>query len=105
VAPVLHGTAGATVSTTMSVENDGDEPVRGLAFVATDLLHSGGERLAGDRVRSDPAAVTIEPGGSERVTIVVDVPDEAAPGTYTGLLQATTMEHVRIVLTVRVEDA
>jgi hypothetical protein len=44
----------------------------------------------------------IEPQKATILTVIVNVPDNASPGVYSGLLQATRMDQLRAVLTIQI---
>jgi hypothetical protein len=94
--------AGETARVSMAVTNQSSEETERFAVVASDLVSDGGVRIAGDRITIEPGEVTLAPGASERVSIVVAVPLDASPGRYAGLVQATQLDHVRAVLVITV---
>lgn len=101
---VLPGTVvpGNGASTAMSIDNEANEPLQAFRFTATDLISTSGERIPASSLRLDPPSVTVEPQASERIAVNVDVPEDAAQGTYSGLLQASQLSSVRAVVIVTV---
>lgn len=93
----------AMVSTWL--DNKGDEELADFEIMVTDLLNSSGNRISASQVIFNPSPVRLAPKSTQRVEIVVRVPDDAPPGSYSGLLQATRLEQVRAILVVPVEAA
>lgn len=93
----------ATVS--MALENAGTETVEAVNFIASDLVTSTGLRIAASDIQFEPAEVTIGPRARAQVRISVQVPQDAAPGTYSGMLVASKLEQVRAVLSIPVAQA
>ena len=94
--------AGGTVRLSMSVNNSADAATEPFTLVASDLVSNEGGRIPSSSMAFEPATVTIPANASERVEIAVTVPDDVAPGTYAGLVQATNLGPVRAVLTLTV---
>lgn len=95
--------AGQAVEIPLTLENGGDNPTEEFGFYSSDLLNAAGEHISAGNISFQPKVVTIESHGSTPVTVVVTVPKGASPGVYSGLVQATKLELLRAVLTVRVE--
>ncbi|HYN33136.1 MAG TPA: hypothetical protein VES40_10970 [Ilumatobacteraceae bacterium] len=93
---------GGTAQLSMAVTNSSVTATEPFSLVASDLISEGGHRISADCVSFDPSSVTIAASSSERVTIEVHVPPDVDPGRYSGLVQATNLEHVRAVLTITV---
>lgn len=96
---------GERVSVSMALENAGLETVEAVNFIASDLVTSTGLRIAASDILFEPAEVTIGPRSRAQVRISVQVPQDAAPGTYSGMLVASKLEQVRAVLSVPVAQA
>lgn len=94
--------SGESVEVPLTLENDGDNPTDNFAFVCSDLVNPGGERIGGEFVSFAPTSLTIAPHSAATVMISVSVPAGTPPGTYSGILQATRMERVRAVLSVSI---
>jgi hypothetical protein len=86
----------------MTLENSSPDENTEFSFVGTDLIGDGGARIASANIAFKPAKVTIAPGETADVTIVVKVPKTAAKGTYTGLIQASKWQQLRAVLVAEV---
>lgn len=93
---------GGTARVAMAVTNRSADATERFSVVASDLVSDGGGRIDAGHVSFEPSEVSLVPGASERLTIVVAVPPETAPGRYAGLVQATQLDHVRAVLTISV---
>lgn len=96
---------GERVSVSMALENAGAEAVEAVNFIASDLVTSSGLRIAASDILFEPAEVTIGPRSRTQVRISVQVPADARPGTYSGMLVASKLEQVRAVLSVPVAQA
>ena len=105
--PTLEGLQpaepGETVTLEMALENAGESPVEAVSFIASDLVTSSGLRIASNDVSFTPSRIDIEPQSKARVRIAVNVPSDAQPGMYSGMLVASKLEQVRAVLCVRVQ--
>jgi hypothetical protein len=71
-----------------SLRNDGPSPAE-VGFVWSDLIAEPGGRISAGRVRLPPLPIRIPPGALVDLAIGLDVPDDACPGLYQGLLQGT----------------
>jgi hypothetical protein len=94
--------AGESATIPLAVENDSDQPLESFEFRNTELVSMSGERISGHHITFDPAALTLRPHSTERVVVTVTPPHTTPPGTYSGLLQATKLDHVRAVLVVQI---
>lgn len=88
----------------LSLDNDGEEPTQPLGFCCSDLVSPTGGRISASHVKFNPGHLVIQPRTSERISLAIHVPKEAAPGTYTGVFEATGMNGVRAVLMLEVRD-
>lgn len=95
--------AGQAVEIPLTLENGGDSPTEKFGFYSSDLLNSTGEIIRSGNISFQPNAVTIDSHGSTPVTVIVSIPEGTSPGVYSGLVQATKLELLRAVLSVRVE--
>jgi hypothetical protein len=94
---------GGSASVPFSLENDGDAETAEFTFQTTDLVNADGETIPAQHVTFEPPTLAISAHERESVTINVQVPGDAAPGTYSGLVLATNLERLRAVLLVTVE--
>jgi len=94
--------AGGSGTVPFSLENDGDAPTAEFEFQATDLVNAEGQKILGTQVSFEPSKLTIPPHNRESVTISVQVPQNASPGVYSGLVLASKLERLRAVLVVSV---
>jgi hypothetical protein len=93
---------GGTAAVSMSVENDGEQPTEDFALVFSGLVSDTGAQIAADRIEFTPKLLNLPAHGRERVEVQVHVPADATPGVYSGVVQATKLDHVRAVLVVTV---
>jgi hypothetical protein len=70
------------------LRNDGPTPVD-IGFVWSDLVAEPDGRIPAERLRLLPGPIRIPPGALVDLAIGLDVPDNARPGLYHTLLQAT----------------
>jgi hypothetical protein len=70
------------------LRNDGPTPVD-LGFVWSDLVAEPDGRIPAACLRLLPGPIRIQPGALVDLAIGLDVPDDARPGLYHALLQAT----------------
>ncbi len=87
----------------MSVENDSDTSTEEFTFKCSGLLSANGDEISPENIKFNPEKIIVGPNTFEKVVISVKVPENANPGVYSGLLQATKLSHVRALLTVVVE--
>jgi hypothetical protein len=89
---------GQTGEIRTGLRNDSGQPVD-LSFVCSDLVGDAGQRIAADRIQLQPNRVRLEPDGLVRLTIALEVPANASPGLYRALLQASSLESLRALVT------
>ena len=70
------------------LRNDGPAPVD-IGFVWSDLVAEPDGRIPAGRLRLLPVPIRIPPGALVDLAIGLDVPNDARPGLYHALLQAT----------------
>jgi hypothetical protein len=80
------------------LRNDGPTPVE-VGFVWSDLVAEPDGRIHADCLRLLPGRVRIPPGAFVDLAIGLDVPDDARPGLYHALLQATERVGLSALLT------
>jgi hypothetical protein len=81
-----------------SLRNDGPTPVE-VGFVCSDLVAEPDGRIHAGCLRLLPGRVRILPDDFAGLAIGLDVPDDARPGLYHALLQATERAGLRALLT------
>jgi hypothetical protein len=86
----------------MMVHNDGEGNTDLFELMASDLVSASGGVIASANVDLDPASVQLGANERRRVAVGVRIPEGAAAGTYVGLVQAASLDHVRALLTLRV---
>jgi hypothetical protein len=99
--PEVPAPAGGSTSIPLRIENLEDRPVS-ISFYSSDLLSDGGRSIPSFAVSFDPATLNIGAGQQAVVTAKVDVPPQAIPGAYSGLVQAAGVSGVKAVITVDV---
>jgi hypothetical protein len=105
--PVFRATArarpGQLIELSIGLVNDDpDEPAE-VELFCTELLAGPDLRIPEARVRLLPSGLRLQPGGSADVVIRVDVPPDAARGSYVGLLRATNLDDLQAIVALRVE--
>jgi hypothetical protein len=90
--PVLRArrsvTPGGAAEIHTGLRNDGPTPVE-VGFVWSDLVAEPDSRIHAGCLRLLPSRVRIPPGTFADLAIALDVPNDARPGLYHALLQAT----------------
>jgi hypothetical protein len=80
------------------IRNDGPTPVE-AGFVWSDLVAEPDGRIHAGCLRLLPGRVRVPPGACADLAIGLEVPDDARPGLYHALLQATELAGLRALLT------
>jgi hypothetical protein len=93
--------AGQRTLVPVVIENAGPRALD-TGFFSTDLLSDTGRSIPGHQVSFDPPRLTLAPGERGNVTARVEVPLQAAPGAYSGLVQASGLPANKTVITVQV---
>jgi hypothetical protein len=88
---------GGTSEIHTSLRNDGPTPAE-VGFQWSDLVAEPDGRIHAARLRLLPGRVQVPPGASVDLAIGLDVPDDARPGLYHSLLQATDRVGLRALL-------
>jgi hypothetical protein len=100
--PVLHARRsvppGGAAEIHTGLRNDGPTPVE-VGFVWSDLVAEPDGRIHAGYLRLLPGRVRIPPGAFVDLAIGLDVPDDARPGLYHALLQATERVGLSALLT------
>jgi hypothetical protein len=89
---------GGTAEIHTRLQNDGPTPAE-VGFVWSDLVAEPGGRIHAGCLRLLPTRVRIPPGACVDLAIGLEVPDDARPGLYHALLQATERMGLRALLT------
>ena len=85
----LAAEAGASASVEFQVTNTGATALKGVVLAVTDLIGEGG-RIGPESLSFDvPGIDRIRPGGTDGVIISVEVPTDAAPAIYRGIVAAS----------------
>jgi len=100
--PVLRARAsvppGGAAEIRTRLQNDGPAPVE-VGFVWSDLVAEPDGRIQAGCLRLLPGRVRVPPGACADLAIGLAVPDDARPGLYHALLQATDRVGLRALLT------
>ncbi len=80
------------------LRNDGSTPAE-VGFVWSDLVAEPDGRIHAGCLRLLPGRVRVPPGACADLAIGLEVPDDARPGLYHALLQATERVGLRALLT------
>jgi len=80
------------------LQNDGPTPAE-VGFVWSDLVAEPDGRIHAGCLRLLPGRVRVPPGACVDLVISLEVPDDARPGLYNALLQATERVGLRALLT------
>ena len=94
-APVAPG---GTSEVMLSVENDTESPTATFEFHSTDLIDQDGHRIAAEHVSFSSRSLSVGAHQTEKVGIRVRVPEGTPAGRYSGMLQASRMDHLRAIL-------
>ena len=93
---------GESVEIPMTLENESNKPTEAFNFHSSDLVNTAGERISSEQISFSPEQLVIEPQQASVVTVTIRVPENAAPGIYSGLLQATRVDQLRAVLSIQI---
>src|SRR5215475_467969 len=89
---------GGTAEIHTRLRNDGPTPAE-VGFVWSDLVGEPDGRIHAGCLRLLPSRVRVPPGTCVDLAIGLEVPDDARPGLYHALLQATEPVGLRALLT------
>ncbi len=90
----IVGAPGVTCSGPMWVHNLSDDERAAPWLRCAGLASAGGAQIDGDRVHFDGGREPLPGRWSRQLTVVVEVPESAPPGTYHGqILSDTSPEH------------
>jgi hypothetical protein len=93
---------GRAVSMRIGLRNDDTKNTANLTFAASDLVANADRRIPHSRLDIVPPVVRLAPETTANVVVCVDVPPDARPDTYRGLLVGTGDDMVQALLTIRV---
>lgn len=96
---------GASAHISMMVENDSDAETQPFRLTSSDLVSASGDRIDPGRVSFTPERIQLAPRSSQKVDLTLRVPSDASEGTYSAIIQATKLQHVRAILLVTVRPA
>lgn len=89
---------GSPADVIMLVDNDGPTATGSFRFVCSDLIDAEGHRILPDAVKFNPATLSLGPDSRTRVRVTVTPPPDTPPGSYSGMLQATTLKQLKAVI-------
>lgn len=93
---------GNSTSMSFDVRNASLETVDGMRPRCAGLFGAGGVRISGTHIKFDPVTVDVAPQGAARATCAVSVPAGAKRGHYAGLIEATGLAGVQLLVTLDV---
>jgi hypothetical protein len=93
---------GDAASLPFDVRNDSLETVDGMRLRCAGLFGAGGIRISGPQIKFAPVTVDVAPHGTASVTCTVNVPASAKRGHYIGLIEATGLAGVQLLVTLDV---
>jgi hypothetical protein len=102
--PVLRSATapvGEIARTALGVVNGLTAPAT-VALRSTSLVNDLGDEIPGNSVSFLPTAFSVPPGAETPVQVAVQVPANARPGSYRGLIQAVGLAATRAVMLVDV---
>jgi hypothetical protein len=94
--------AGGSTGLPLRLENLEDHPVQ-VSFYSSDLLSDSGASIPSFAISFEPAMLNLGSRQQGVVTANIDVPPQAIPGSYSGLVQAAGLAQVKAVITVEVD--
>jgi hypothetical protein len=95
--------AGGIAEIQISFENNRNVETEEFKLFSTDLISSAGVRLPAGLVKFTPEVLKIAPFQTLQATVTIAVPEETAPGTYSGLVLASNMSELRSEIVIKVE--
>lgn len=93
---------GHTTSASFQVRNDSPGTVDAMHFRCGALFGPGDERIAGTRVKFFPLTMDVAPMGVAAATCTVDVPSQAKRTHYVGLIEASGLPGVQLLVSLNV---
>lgn len=94
--------AGRLATTALGLVNQTDNPAL-VVLRATNLVDDTGQEIPSAFVNFSPISLTLAPRTESPVTVTVQVPSDARPGIYRGLIRAAGLEGAQAAITVNVE--
>ncbi len=95
--------AGGVAEIQISFENNRNTETEEFKLYSTDLISNKGDRLPSGLVKFAPQTMKIAPFQTMQATVTVAIPEETAPGTYSGLVLASNMSELRSEIVIKVE--
>lgn len=93
--------AGSQARATLTVGNEEATPSN-VSLYCTNFVSDAGTDIPALRVMVSPRRATIPPHGEATFDVTIAVPQQTAPGTYSGLIQAVGTKYVKAVLSLDV---
>lgn len=94
---------GRTTSAPVTIRNDSPDRVDAMRLRCGGLYGTGDVRIPGHHVKFAPVKIDVGPRGTADVTCTVNVPADAKRGHYTGLIEATGLTGVQLLVSLDVE--
>jgi hypothetical protein len=92
----------ATSMTITLVDDEADKPVK-IKIQKTDFTGPGNQSIYSRAIKVDPSEILLDPGKEKDITIQVNLPKNAAPGTYHALLTDANNHDFRVVIGIDVK--
>jgi hypothetical protein len=100
--PGVRAAAGTATAVEVPLENLEEDAVE-VCFYSSELSSDRGTSIPSVAISFDPATLVLGPRQQAVVTVTVEVPRQAIPGAYSGLVQAEGLARVKAVITVEVD--
>jgi hypothetical protein len=97
-APVRAGSAAQARITVVNEEPTASQ----VTLFCSSFVSDNGHEIPALRVSFSPRVATVPARGQQSFDVLVAVPSQAAPGTYSGLVQAMGSKYVKAVLSIEV---
>jgi len=86
----------------MTLQNNGEADTELFTIATTDLISSGGDKINSSNISTDPKEIKIKASEKMNVKVIVKVPARTSSGSYSGLIQASSLNNFKAVLVVNV---
>lgn len=97
--------AGTQTEFPVTLENDNANEPKNIYFVNSPLTDNTGNQLPAESLSFQPNPLTISPATRATVTVKINIPLDAKPGSYTSFIQGQNMESLKATLMLKVIPA